>query len=73
MGLDYMKNLTLIINEYKSNPQKEKTLDLLVTFNLIRFALPLLSKKYRTQFGELAESLTGLKINLFKDCIIKIY
>ena len=59
MGLDYLTNLTVIINEYKESPDKEKTLKLFLVFHLIRFSLPLLSKEYRSQFNELGETLTG--------------
>ena len=60
MGLDYLTNLTVIINEYKESPDKERTLKLFLVFHLIRFSLPLLSKEYRSQFNELGETLTGL-------------
>lgn len=59
MGLDYFKGLKGIINEYQSDPEKERILKLSIIFHFIKFSLPLLSKEYRNQFSALGEALTG--------------
>lgn len=59
LGIDYFKNLTSIVEEYRSTPKKEKALKFFTIFHLIRFSLPLLSDEFRNQFGELGAALTG--------------
>lgn len=73
MGLEYFKSLNTIINDYLSEPRKEKTLKLFLIFNLIKYALPLLSNEYRSQLTPLGEAITGkLRNNKIKETNLKV-